>query len=64
MEARNRGKEVPTRKIIGALKEYRQDLYLYYLDKENRNRYNLENNIEKEMKRIRNKSLIKLPKSF
>lgn len=64
IEARNRGKEVPTRKIIEALKEFRQDLYLYYLDKENRNRYKLENNIEAEMKKIRNKSLIKLPKSF
>ncbi len=54
--AQKEGKIAPTKKMIDALKQYRQDLYLYYLDKENINRYKLEDGIEKEHQKLKKKN--------
>lgn len=51
--AKEKKKKIPTKKVIDALKKYRQDLYLYYLDEKNINRYNLEPTIKKEYQKIK-----------
>ncbi len=62
--AETENKVLAPRMAINALKEYRKDIDFYYLNNKNNNRYNLKNNINDENIRIKNKSLIKIPKSF